>query len=449
MHIPSLSVRDSTLTVNGNGYNQWSQRPSTVVADYTQILWTPGFDSFHTGELFTGFELCSAAFEVVSGPCEATEHCVHSKNFPSQYGVNESCIIHARDDTPIRSWAFDLAAGDSLIINGVSYTGGDVVPVGDIIWSSHGPDVGTGWLLFKTEELYDQLEITDIQYSGRSSCKDACGSRPGFRLAHDGTASPRRNAPQNVTPRGPMEWLSNAQTVDDGWRLCKVCDQDEETSGCLCELGFERKGARCQLCKTGQFRSNYSQTSQCFTSMEARRKDCPAGKYTLMRGAVTCSDCPPGFSSTPGSTGCDVCPAGTYAEVWADPECHLCPQGYFSSSIAANNFDTCQPCSPGSITVADGATSEQDVFQGEGVVCTITDLTGSALLNNSLMLITSEFPCDAPKLAVTGILNQGVSNPSGMEGTSFQWGQSSEDFVPAGDIYHLCFCANLVEEPPC
>lgn len=471
MHIPSLSVRDSTLTVNGNGYNQWSQRPSTVVADYTQILWTPGFDSFHTGELFTGFELCSAAFEVVSGPCEATEHCVHSKNFPSQYGVNESCIIHARDDTPIRSWAFDLAAGDSLIINGVSYTGGDVVPVGDIIWSSHGPDVGTGWLLcdypftvegpciveddndcvtspnfpgqygtsescsilarpgmrvaattFKTEELYDQLEITDIQYSGR-------------------------NAPQNVTPRGPMEWLSNAQTVDDGWRLCKVCDQDEETSGCLCELGFERKGARCQLCKTGQFRSNYSQTS-C--------SDCPAGKYTLMRGAVTCSDCPPGFSSTPGSTGCDVCPAGTYAEVWADPECHLCPQGYFSSSIAANNFDTCQPCSPGSITVADGATSEQEClsfdpgqerFCSAGKVCTITDLTGSALLNNSLMLITSEFPCDAPKLAVTGILNQGVSNPSGMEGTSFQWGQSSEDFVPAGDIYHLCFCANLVEEP--
>ncbi|CAE7277787.1 ANKRD50 [Symbiodinium natans] len=216
-------------------------------------------------------------------------------------------------------------------------------------------------------------------------------------------------------------------------------------AGCLCELGSERKSAmECRECQPGKYRGNYSQTT-C--------SECPAGTYSTLSGASLCTNCPAGFFSHSGSTGCSVCAAGSYGQDWGLAQCQLCPQGTYSSALAATSPTACETCGTGSTTGSAGSTTQkeclsfasgQERFCSAGKVCSITGLMGRALQNNSLMLITTS-DCDAAKLPVQGIVDDGISLPAGNEGTSYQWGSNVADFTPAGDIYQLCFCANFAQ----
>ena len=85
-------------------------------------------------------------FEVVSGSCTTSGKCFESPNYPSNYGIHQTCLIKVLSvggAEVLASTAFNTEAGyDELTINGTAYSGtagpvGVAVSAGDsITWSS-------------------------------------------------------------------------------------------------------------------------------------------------------------------------------------------------------------------------------------------------------------------------------------------------------------------------
>mmetsp|Transcript_48059 Transcript_48059/g.112299 ORF Transcript_48059/g.112299 Transcript_48059/m.112299 type:complete len:563 (+) Transcript_48059:87-1775(+) len=95
-------------------------------------------------------------WEVTEGACAADTdmpQCIHSPNYPSNYGDGEHCTIHVSELTaPIATLEFDTKFKDFLTINGVRYrqrfSPEGVIPATTITWSSNTDSrTRAGWVL--------------------------------------------------------------------------------------------------------------------------------------------------------------------------------------------------------------------------------------------------------------------------------------------------------------
>jgi hypothetical protein len=103
---------------------------------------------------------------VVSGACTVSNGatCFRSPNFPSNYDVNQQCIITTSQAVTLSVTAFDLEADpfcgyDSLMVNGVAYCGtagpegilvtpdGSITFTSDNIWVRSGFEICGGAFL--------------------------------------------------------------------------------------------------------------------------------------------------------------------------------------------------------------------------------------------------------------------------------------------------------------
>ena len=93
---------------------------------------------------------------MLEGACTATaDGCITSPNWPSKYGVNESCTILVETEASLLVQSFQTERNyDVLTVNGVQYSGsgdgleGRLTRVGDVIhWVSDGVVYHDGWHL--------------------------------------------------------------------------------------------------------------------------------------------------------------------------------------------------------------------------------------------------------------------------------------------------------------
>ena len=121
----------------------------------------------------------------------------------------------------------------------------------------------------------------------------------------------------------------------------------------LCSAGFYSGGTSCLLCAAGTYTSSASAASTCTL--------CPAGTSSAP-GSTTCSYCTNGFySPTPGLTACIACPTGfASSSGYGATACNnLCARGYRvdSTQSAPGGSVSCVICSPGTYTSVVGATA--------------------------------------------------------------------------------------------
>ena len=91
-------------------------------------------------------------FTVVSGPCIATDTCVTSPSFPSNYGSNQACSIRANAEGELEVEAFTTESGyDKLTIGSTEYDGRtgpvgvSIGPTTSISWVSDSGGTESGW----------------------------------------------------------------------------------------------------------------------------------------------------------------------------------------------------------------------------------------------------------------------------------------------------------------
>ena len=121
----------------------------------------------------------------------------------------------------------------------------------------------------------------------------------------------------------------------------------------LCSAGFYSGGASCLLCAAGTYTSSTSVASTCTL--------CPAGTSSAP-GSTTCSYCTNGFySPTPGLTACIACPTGfASSSGYGATACNnLCARGYSVDNTLSvpGGSVSCVICSPGYYTSVVGATA--------------------------------------------------------------------------------------------
>lgn len=103
----------------------------------------------------------------------------------------------------------------------------------------------------------------------------------------------------------------------------------------------------------------YYMSSGTSPSSSSYRKQSPDGQNTFARdGSSSCSPCPAGSGSSPGSRECQQCQDGMYAS--AGKGCMACPSGYISQRGASS----CSPCGPGTFSNSAG-TYCQECSAGE------------------------------------------------------------------------------------
>jgi len=141
------------LTVNGYEYDGTSG-PAGVVPT-TTIYWTAD-----SSEAQSGWKLCFGPelyWIVHSGECMTLGDCIHSPNYPSNYGTGQRCEFEANFPGAIDVVAFDTNTYyDALYVDGHAYSGGSmedgpvgVAPYNPIVWSSSSDALlgRSGWKL--------------------------------------------------------------------------------------------------------------------------------------------------------------------------------------------------------------------------------------------------------------------------------------------------------------
>jgi hypothetical protein len=123
--------------------------------------------------------------------------------------------------------------------------------------------------------------------------------------------------------------------------------------------GMNPSSPNCMPCFHGSYSPVNSGMSTC--------SPCPAGTYSNKVGAISCTACSSGTYSIPGSISCfPICPYGYrpsangvcapisgVAPTTASPSFNQCTPGTYSS----NGYAPCQPCSTGTTSIINGATS--------------------------------------------------------------------------------------------
>ena len=134
-----------------------------------------------------------------------------------------------------------------------------------------------------------------------------------------------------------------------------------------CPSGFYSgdRAETCIPCEAGTYRQEDSPVGYCY--------NCAAGTYAPFDQASECMDCPRGFYSLAGSTGCTPCPAGTAAaSVATGPACLSCFAGEYSSEVGSAE---CERCPAGTASANVGANSDS--------ACQVRRRTGSGCVWSS------------------------------------------------------------------
>jgi FG-GAP repeat/Tyrosine-protein kinase ephrin type A/B receptor-like len=101
-----------------------------------------------------------------------------------------------------------------------------------------------------------------------------------------------------------------------------------------CGRGLYIRGRQCVSCPAGKY-SNLQAAASC--------TDCEVGRYAPTTRRTFCIQCPGGeFSNTTGASSCHRCSAGRFSAVAGD-SCSLCPPGRFANSSLTTSSE-CQPC---------------------------------------------------------------------------------------------------------
>ena len=223
-----------------------------------------------------------------------------------------------------------------------------------------------------------------------------------------------------------------------------MTDTAGSTADCLCAAGSYLNTGLCQSCLPGRFKANAS-NDPCVP--------CPAGSYSEA-GQRQCAICEPGSFSTGDAGSCELCPLGRYSEVPSATSlsaCLQCPLGTWNNETGAASQDHCQACPAGSTTSVTGAENltfcvRPDPDQARSCVsgrpCAISGITGTELRAGHRIAIVGQ-GCDAAKVATSGIIDGGISDPAEGHGSQYAWGKALRDFVPPGGQYNLCWCASM------
>ena len=124
-----------------------------------------------------------------------------------------------------------------------------------------------------------------------------------------------------------------------------------------CSAGEYLDGEKCADCPVGTFSSS-SGSTECSVCRKGRFTPytgswscslCDAGKFisddgysaVLHDSSRDCSNCPPGFYSTAGSSWCTACTVGKFSAENASAECSRCPPGKYQSKRTQTECDEC------------------------------------------------------------------------------------------------------------
>ena len=215
------------------------------------------------------------------------------------------------------------------------------------------------------------------------------------------------------------------------------------TSACTCPAGFVNEilddPTSCQPCGRGFFCAGGRHKEPCGQSLTTATETATDARECI---------CASGFFRS--DSNCQPCLKGTFKAEIGDGACQPCVAGRWSNESAASREDACNFCTQGSTTRESGAEDESFCVKPEpqqfvqctsGTVCLI-EITGFHLQDGHRLAVT-ESNCNTGKVAVSGVVAQGVSKPATSEGHRYVWGDSSVEFSPEGGIYNLCWCANM------
>jgi len=233
------------------------------------------------GNLSSNISVIGMPWEVLSGECtvESNTGCLLSPGYPAEYKNNQACTVSTAGDNlvgAIRADEFEFAAesGDSLVINGLRFTGSGeglagLVPSGQIVWSSDSSSPDTGFRLClgdpgiaanlgkaTLEGLASKGQLWHVEsgsclkengsscimsphypsnYPDGQTCKikvdaeDVMITDQDFKFKTEATDALTINGKRyyddgaglvGVRPVGDILWSSDATVPQSGWRLC-------------------------------------------------------------------------------------------------------------------------------------------------------------------------------------------------------------------------------------
>ena len=211
---------------------------------------------------------------------------------------------------------------------------------------------------------------------------------------------------------------------------------------CTCPAGFVNEvddPADCQPCGKGFFCSGGKHKQACEESFTTA---------TETAGAVADCICASGFFRV--GTLCQACPLGRFKADIGDGACQPCPPGTWSNESGAAHQDACESCMQGSTTRENASADmslcvrpepSQLVQCRSGTICDV-EIKGFHLQDGHHLAL-SKSSCDTNKVALPGVVAQGISKPATKSGSRYVWGDRATDFVPEGGLYNLCWCANM------
>eukprot|EP00808_Paulinella_micropora_P007629 g34176.t1 len=212
-----------------------------------------------------------------------------------------------------------------------------------------------------------------------------------------------------------------------GAETCTECpvgrsrnSSDAATECPICLRGYyqhEKGNATCKMCSPGKYIDSNG-ASTCFS--------CTRGFFSL-EGADECTECPGGMiSANDEATSCSVCPAGQYSPP-GSYACISCSPGFYSKS----NAPTCKACPPGTSAYGFGSTTCLGCALGEFAVegapqclkCDVGTFGGSSTTGSCDQCPAGKFnaatgetgcvDCEAGKFSNTSGLNLCYNCPLG------------------------------------
>ena len=246
-------------------------------------------------------------------------------------------------------------------------------------------------------------------------------------------------------PRGKYKPTIGDAACPSCGGLTTLLEGTISSSACTCPPGFVNDvvddPTNCQPCGKGFYCSGGKDKKSCGQSLTTALE--------TAQDAAECV-CAAGFFRVEST--CEPCPAGTFKADIFDGACEPCPVGRWSNESAAAQEDSCNFCSPGSTTRETGAGDlsfcvrpqpGQIVQCTSGTACSV-EITGFELQDGHRLALT-ESSCAVGKVAVSGVVAQGISKPATYGGSRYVWGDSANEFAPQGGLYNLCWCAGMRE----
>eukprot|EP00438_Fugacium_kawagutii_P036174 Skav232961 [mRNA] locus=scaffold1735:105934:108039:- [translate_table: standard] len=244
-------------------------------------------------------------------------------------------------------------------------------------------------------------------------------------------------------PRGKHKSLVADVSCSSCSGLTTLLEGAISSAFCTCSAGFVNEvlddPTNCQPCGKGFYCEGGTHKAACGQSLSTATETATEAAECI---------CAAGFFRSEST--CEPCPRGRFKSDLGNVACHPCPAGTWSNESAATHEDACNSCMEGSTTLEDGAENAglcvrpepgQRVQCTSGAVCMV-QIKGFQLHDGHHLALTQS-SCDTGKVAVSGVVAQGISYPATNSGSEYVWGDSGSEFSPVGGLYNLCWCANM------